>query len=382
LEAIPAAVRAPSEIVSPSSPPNSDSQIKIQPNPYAGLPDSAFWRRSISGRSRDAVDPVGQLKFGISPSDTIVTAGSCFAQHISNVLVRDGYNYFVSEPEPLTAEAENEGYGVYPARFGNIYSTSQLLQLIKRAFSDELDESCIWRRSDGRYIDGLRPNIQQSGFASPGGLLADRSAHLGAVRRMFEKADIFVFTLGLTETWRDPITDLVVPFAPGAVKCEADQTFSFHNNSVANCVEDFDTVIAFLKNINPALKILLTVSPVPLIATYENQHVLVSNTISKSILRVSANEISKKYDFVEYFPSFEIICGSQASPNFYEADLREPTREGVDYVMQLFRKHFLAPPAHRSERSNELKKKYLASLQHVICDEEILEQKFKDSEAH
>ncbi|MBU3537078.1 GSCFA domain-containing protein, partial [Alkalihalobacillus clausii] len=93
---------------------------------------------------------------------------------------------------------------------------------------------------------------------------------------------------------------------PGAVKCEADQTFSFHNNSVANCVEDFDTVIAFLKNINPALKILLTVSPVPLIATYENQHVLVSNTISKSILRVSANEISKKYDFVEYFPSFEI----------------------------------------------------------------------------
>ena len=38
-----------------------------------------------------------------------------------------------------------------------------------------------------------------------------------AVREMFERLDVFVFTLGLTEAWRSRIDGAVYPLAPDVV---------------------------------------------------------------------------------------------------------------------------------------------------------------------
>ena len=85
------------------------------PNPYSELPDQAFWSRSVSRLTHDEVDPVGHVPFKISRRDLIATAGSCFAQHIARTLAREGFNYLVTETGPAEA-----GYGMFPARFGNI----------------------------------------------------------------------------------------------------------------------------------------------------------------------------------------------------------------------------------------------------------------------
>jgi hypothetical protein len=87
---------------------------------------------------------------------------------------------------------------------------------------------------------------------------------------------------------------------------------------------------------------ILTVSPVPLIATYEDQHVLVSNTYSKSVLRAAAEEISRRHSMCEYFPSYEMITGHHNQGAWYEADLRSVRAEGVEYVMHTFFKHYAA----------------------------------------
>lgn len=89
-------------------------------NPYLALPDSAFWRRSVSALAPEAVDPVVDVPFRIGREDAVATAGSCFAQHISRTLVADGFRYLVTESRPATEGARDENYGVFPARFGNI----------------------------------------------------------------------------------------------------------------------------------------------------------------------------------------------------------------------------------------------------------------------
>lgn len=66
-------------------------------NPYAGLPDHQFWRRSVAGVEPFLFDPVVATRFRIRQTDRVATAGSCFAQHISNRLARIGFNYFVTE---------------------------------------------------------------------------------------------------------------------------------------------------------------------------------------------------------------------------------------------------------------------------------------------
>ena len=94
-----------------------------------------------------------------------------------------------------------------------------------------------------------------------------------------------------------------------------------------------------LGDVNPSAKIILTVSPVPLVATYENRHVLVSTTYSKSALRVAAEEVASKLENVWYFPSYEIITGNFNRGAYFEKDLRSVTPEGVDHVMRLFFEH-------------------------------------------
>ena len=317
-------------------------------NPYRQLPDRSFWSRSVARMDPAAVDPTEEAPFRLRPADRIATGGSCFAQHIARTLVREGFNYLVTEPGP-----EDRNYGVYPARFGNIYSTRQLLQLFQRAYGLFEPADGIWQREDGAFVDPFRPQVEPEGFATAEALLADRARHLAAVRAMFEGADVFIFTLGLTETWEAVADGAVVPLAPGVAGAPRDgamggAAYRFVNRPVSEMTADLTAFITKLRVLRPEVRIILTVSPVSLVATYEPRHVLVSTIYSKAALRVVAEEVSQSLPHVAYFPSFEIITGHHARYGTFESDLRSVRPEAVDRVMALFRNRFLTAEAPAS----------------------------------
>jgi len=342
-------------------------------NPYHALPDTAFWRRAVAIPPME-VDPITGTRFRIGPEDRVATAGSCFAQHISRTLVRRGFRYLVTEP----GEAARH-YGVFPARFGNIYSVRQLGQLLRRAYAlfEPLDEAWRHPRSD-RLVDPFRPQVEPEGFADAAALRADRAHHLAAVRTMFETCDVFIFTLGLTECWHATRDGAVFPLAPGVAGIPDHAAFRFHNAGVGEMVDDLTAFIADLRLVNPAVRILLTVSPVPLIATHEPRHVLVSTIASKSALRVVADEVVRRSEGVDYFPSYEIITGHHHGYRFFAPDLREVRPEGVEHVMDLFARHYLTTgPVERrafagplAARRSEAER---VALDAVICDEDAIE---------
>src|SRR3546814_611699 len=96
-----------------------------------------------------------------------------------------------------------------------------------------------------------------------------------------------------------------------------------------------------LKAINPRVKVVLTVSPVPLIATYEPEHVLCATTYSKSVLRVAATMLARGREWVDYYPSYEIITGSYNRSVYYESDYRGVNSLGVAHAMRCFEKHYV-----------------------------------------
>jgi hypothetical protein len=173
-------------------------------HPYANLPAESLWIRSVSRRPSVDVDPVSSPRFVLNRDTRIATGGSCFAQHISRSLVEHGCAYLVSELPPAgmtAAEAVRRQYGIYSARFGNLYTARQLRQLIERADGAFVHREEPWRRSDDRWVDPFRPSVEVDGYASIADLEADRAEHLVAVRRMFEGLEVFLFTLGFTEAW-------------------------------------------------------------------------------------------------------------------------------------------------------------------------------------
>lgn len=339
-------------------------------NPYSELPDYAFWRRAVSGLEHHMVDPITNPRFTFTPESLVATAGSCFAQHISSYLRKHGFSYLVTEAgEHLNSkEQEEEQYGVFSARFGNIYTPRQLVQLFNEAVSGSSHRAELaWMRPDGRWIDPYRPMVSPNGFSSFVDVLNARRKHLPYVKQMFKQADIFVFTLGLTEAWRNKRDGSVFPLAPGVVGGEYDETcHEAVNFTLTEVIQDLHAFIMGLRMLNPNIKVLLTVSPVPLIATFEDRHVLLSTTYSKSLLRVAAQEIVNQYSFVDYFPSYELITGSFNFGRYYDADAREVTAPGVNHVMRVFSTHYLtnkpALPETAIQHSSEHKR--------IICDEE------------
>src|ERR1700722_10663276 len=103
-------------------------------NPYLGKPDHQFWRRSVSDKGPEQVDPVVRVPFGISRTDQVATAGSCFAQHIAHRLQAAGFHYFAAEAAPAFSFSEDENFGTFSARYGNVYTVRQLWQLLQRAY--------------------------------------------------------------------------------------------------------------------------------------------------------------------------------------------------------------------------------------------------------
>lgn len=350
-------------------------------NPYSGNPDYTFWQRSVSALEPDDIDLVTDVPFTLGRTDAVATAGSCFAQHIARTLSAQGFNYLVTEGGPATPGAVDEGYGLFSARFGNIYTVRQLLQLFDRAYGLFVPVDRAWRGRRGGMVDPFRPGVQDHGFASAELLDEDRHAHLTAVRRMFENCRVFIFTLGLTEGWVSMRDGGVFPLAPGVGGVPEDQRdYAPRNFRTDDMVADLEEVLAKIRSVNREVRVILTVSPVPLMATFENRHVAVSTAYSKAALRVVAEEVGRGKNWVGYFPSYEIVTG-HFNGDFFEKDGRNVRADGVARVMATFRKHYLGgaggegtlrdTPRLRAMASEEDLQRFNA-IERVVCDEEAI----------
>jgi len=265
---------------------------------------------------------------------------------------------------------------VYSARYGNVYTSRQLLQLLRRAYGRFIPADDVWEES-GRFFDPFRPSIQPNGFATRQEYDADRAQHFAAVRRMFEQADVFVFTLGLTECWISREDGATYPMCPGTVAGRFDpQRHVLLNLTVDDVIDDMRSFVAELRAVNPSVKLVLTVSPVPLSATALDRHVWVSTTASKAVLRVAAEQLMQLPD-VAYFPAYEIITSPSNRGSYYADDLRSISEAGVQHVMTLFLRHACAPSANRTVTSSDADPQaYLAQMQDLVdtmCDESRLD---------
>lgn len=267
-----------------------------------------------------------------------------------------GFNHHITEQaHPIVPQeiATKHNYGLFAARYGNVYTARQLLQLIHRAYGTFTPRVSIWKapRSEG-VVDPFRPQIQPGGFASAAELEADRTHHFKCIRRAIEEMDVFVFTLGLTEAWVDVQDGAAYPIAPGVAGGQYDpDQVEFRNFDDTETYEDMHAALTLLRQLRPDVKIILTVSPVPLNATYEDRHVLASTVWSKSVLRIVAEKCARTFHNCVYFPSFEIITSPHVRGRYYEKDCREVTAEGVEHVMRLFLKHFTSAKTEAPTRS-------------------------------
>lgn len=306
-------------------------------NPYKNLPRNRFWRSGVQQSDPADMPEIHDPTFVLEKTDTIVTMGSCFAQHIANWLRdRDCNVPFYDATDNIRAKS-------FSANYGNIYTVRQAVQLLQEVQGARTPSELAWPIEDG-FADPLRPAQFISPFNSQEAVEKSRQQHLDAVREAIQDLDVLVFTLGLTESWRIRACGTVLPTAPGVVAGEFDNNrYEFVNFRYSDVLSDLESLCREIRTMRDGrdFRLLLTVSPVPLTATASGEHILRASTYSKSVLRAVAGDFCADHSFADYFPSFELVTNPVAKSGHFEDNLRSVRPDAVATVMMTFERLYL-----------------------------------------
>lgn len=320
------------------------SALPHSPHPYADLEARAFWKTAFghardNGRRHDHPHSAfWRPKWRLRPQDRVVTFGSCFARHLGPALRAHGFTWLETEPPPrgLSREsADRYGYGQFSCRTGSLATPTALRQWIAWALGDEQPPDESWAAGQ-RVVDPFRPTIEPDGFASRAEMHASRQQAIRSLRRAIQEADVLLFTLGMTESWVHDPDGWVYPACPGTVGGRFDpRRHRFTDLSFESAREALVQALGRLWVERPGLRILLTVSPIPLTATASGHHVLTATTRSKSTLRAVAGEVADSRPVVDYFPAYELVTTPMAE-GMFAANRRSVSARGRARVMDVF----------------------------------------------
>ena len=112
-------------------------------------------------------------------------------------------------------------------------------------------------------------------------------------------------------------------------------TFEEEDLDVERCTAMISTAAMQLRQLNPGMRVILTVSPVRYVG--EGLH---NSTLSKSTLLLACDAVVKSHKDIIYFPSYEILMDDLRDYRFYAADMKHPSEVAIDYIYEIFSRSF------------------------------------------
>jgi hypothetical protein len=252
----------------------------------------------------------------IDPQSRILALGSCFAGHFVEWLDRHGYNN--SNMEASRALLRN--------RFE---SAAVVEQLFRWAFAELNPTTQVWVGQDAHRIF---PTEEA------------RRALLDALT----EADLLIVTLSLSEVWYDKVTG--EPLWRMSKDLYDPERHGFKVLSVRETLQALESIERIRRLHLPNLKIVYTVSPMPLAATYRPVSSLTASCASKAIVRASLDEFLRAREDLNrtyfYYPGYEIV--TELIPDPFLPDNRHLYDYVVEAVMDQFARCFMSGTAEDS----------------------------------
>lgn len=263
-------------------------------------------------------------KFNIPIGAKFFTAGSCFAREIEFALHNSGSEVLSWSPDSLLS-----------GEFFNRYNTFSIINDFRAAF--EGYDSRLVMESPIGFVD-----YSAAGTSTTRDEMLTRRTAVCAAHKRITESTVLIVTLGLVEVWYDTLLDKYLNVAPSEILAGNLSRFECRITDYYENLAAARELIKFIRShINHELKIILTVSPVPLNATFGGQDIAVANTFSKGTLRAVAQKIVDEDPLVDYFPSYEIVTLSDPLVAWFE-DHRHVRRELVQHIVETFKKSYFS----------------------------------------
>ena len=299
-------------------------------------PDSNWPRRDDpANRFAHFADPSFKPRFMLEPGQRIFTIGSCFARGIETTLANRGFDV-----PTLNLQVDKTGWSGDPTTILNNYVPPAIAPQIRWVFG--MGEFDIRRHAvevaAGRFMDpqltlGFRPVTAEA--------LIRRRNDISAIYRHLASSHVVLITLGLIEAWFDNRSGLYVNCPPpkGVIRTDPSR-FELHVLDYGDVTRALTDLVDLRGRVCPRdHRIILTVSPVPLQATFTSSDVAVANCCSKSVLRAAVEPFVAERDHIEYFPSYESVLLTDRSIAFVDDQVHIQTsmvRFNVDRMISRY----------------------------------------------
>ncbi len=278
--------------------------------------------------------PIIEAGFTIGEKDRLYAIGSCFARNIETALLSAGVP--VESAAEIYEDPRFNPDGIVGRGFINKYTTHAILNDLRWALDPDASfpEASLIDNGNGTFTD---PHFSHRLSALDLDETLWRREMLTAATRTVAECNVLFLTLGLVEVWFDKHTGDYVNFMPHPDRAPVDRSrYRLEVSDFRSNFRNMEEIHRLLTQYgHPDLQIVITVSPVPLNATFTGTDVVIANTYSKSLLRAVAQEWAQAHDNVHYFPSYEIIVNSDRSLA-WQRDQRHVHPAAVDHVVSLF----------------------------------------------
>ena len=196
------------------------------------------------------------------------------------------------------------------------------------------------------FADSISQRFREEGFpvtSNPYGVMYNPVSILHTVQR-YEGAPRIVFlTLGTNHVYRLKETGEIVD------NCEKrpQRLFQEEQLSVESCADYLQQTVDLLRQRNPEVHVVMTVSPIRYRKYGYHESQLSKATLLLAISHLSSllTPPSSLLPPLSYFPSYEILMDELRDYRFYAADMLHPSEQAVDYIWERLVDSYFSPAA-------------------------------------
>ncbi|MBQ5891280.1 MAG: GSCFA domain-containing protein [Bacteroidales bacterium] len=256
--------------------------------------------------------PISKHKNNISHKDKIMLLGSCFTENIGNKLSINGFETLINP------------FGILYNPFSICSSLNRIIYLKFLDSEDLVKVNEFWFSYEhhGVFRDEKCDNLLQT-------------INLGITKAnlFLKQTNWLIITLGTAWVFFLKENNKIL----GNCHKLNPQLIDKKLLSVDEIVENTSLTINNIREINPNIKIILTVSPI----RHWKQGYR-ENIISKSTLHLATNQLCETINDCFYFPAYEIVMDELRDYRFYQADMLHPSEIAVDYIWEKFSTHLFS----------------------------------------
>ncbi len=244
--------------------------------------------------------------FKLNHQHKILTIGSCFSDEIGKRLTDLKFDGLINP-------------------FGVIFNSHSIQNLIERSIQKKYFTTAdVHQNGEEFFCFDVHSSFNA---LTKEAVLEELNLTLDQVHDYILSCDVLMITLGTSWIYEWKTSNQVVA---NCHKVDAKQ-FEKRLLTTEENLKSLELIVSDLKNINPTIRIITTVSPVR-----HTKDGMVENNVSKARLLDALYQLSLQDNHVEYFPSYELVLDDLRDYRFFKEDLIHPSKQAVDYIWERF----------------------------------------------